>query len=259
MKQRRPSIFVAAIVVLLVAVVIYILVTLNSPVPTFPVELPKADKSPDSDIPDYTHNQYAAVTPETVQAVIASMARPEGYTRSVTVEDFWGDSSSTVEFTVQVSGASTKITTLSRQGIKYILTTDTGTWIWYDTLDEAFYTAAGTPYDGDQWVRVLTYEDLLSLSPEEITGAGYEEHNGVWCVYASYDTPNFGYHSTLWISAVDGLLNAAEIYDGDTLIYRMTGSTADTVIPDDSVFIPPMVEDVPTSVYRISTANTQEQ
>lgn len=256
MKKNRPSIFVVAIVVLLIALVIYILVTLNSPVPTFPVELPKTDNAPDTDIADYPLSQYAEVTPKTVQAVIASMVRPEGYTRSVKVEDFWGDNTAATEFTVQVSGVSTKITTLSQWGIKHILATETGTWIWYDAFDEAFYTDAASPHEGDQWLRILTYEDLLGLSPEEITDAGYGEHNGVWCVYASYDTPNFGYHSTLWISAVDGLLNAAEIYDGETLIYRMTCGTADTTIPDDSVFIPPATENAPADAYRITTANT---
>lgn len=257
MKHKRPTVFIAATVLLLAAVLIYIAVTLNSPVPTPVVELPNRDQTQGPQVSDTVQAQYAAVTPETVQAVIASMARPDGYSRTVTVEDFWADGSAAADLSVQVSGTGTKITAASRQGLKYILTTETGTWIWYDGNEDAYFADGNAPHDGDQWLRMLTYEDLLGLSPDEITAAGYEEHNGVWCVYASYDTSNFGYHTTLWVSAVDGLLAAAEIYDGETLIYRMTGGSVDTAIPDDSVFLPPQTDAAPASAYRFSTAHSR--
>ncbi len=257
MKHKRPTVFIAATVLLLAAVLIYIVVTLNSPVPTPPVELPDENRLEGPQVSDNMLAQYASVTPETVQAVIASMVRPDGYTRSVTVEDFWNGGASAAEFTVQASGTSTKITSITQQGMRYVLTTENGTWIWYDGSDQAFFSEDATPWDGDQWLRTLTYEDLLSLSPQKITAAGYEEHNGIWCVYASYDTANFGYHTTLWVSAADGLLAAAESYDGETLIYRMTGGTVDASIPDDTVFLPPKTDAAPASAYRISTANTR--
>lgn len=257
MKHKRPTLFIAVTVLLLAAVLTYITVILNSPVNTSPVELPNTDRAEGPQVPDGDAAQYAAVTPETVQAVIASIVRPDGYSRSVTVEDFWNGGSAETGFSVQVSGPSTKITAASPQGLKYILTTENGTWVWYDGADSAFFSPAAGAHDGDQWLRMLTYEDLLDLSPEDITAAGYEDHGGVWCVYAGYDTPYFGYHTTVWVSASDGLLSAAEIYDGETLIYRMTGGPADLAIPDDSVFIPPETDNAPKSAYRIATANTQ--
>lgn len=258
MKHRHPPLFFVALMVLLAAVLIYIFITLNSSVPTAVVELPDPSHAVSGDLPGDERIQYAAVTPETVQAVIASMSRPDGYSRSVAVEDLWAGGSSVSEFSVQVSGASTKISSLSAMGMKYILTTDTGVWIWYDGSDDAFYSDRTAPHDGDAWLRVLTYEELLELEPGEITAAGYEEHGGVWCVYASYDSPNFGYHTTVWVSAADGLLSATEIYDGETLIYRMTAGPADTTVPDDSVFTPPMADNAPASAYRIVTANTMQ-
>ena len=257
MKHKRPTVFIAATVILLAAVLIYIIVTLNSPVNTPVVELPDKSKVQGPQISDTALTQCAAVTPESVQAVIASMSRPDGYTRQVAVEDFWDGGSAVTEFSLQVSGASTKITTAYGNSMKYILTTETGTWIWYDDNDTAFFSEQSAPHDGDQWLRMLTYEDLLSLSPQEITEAGYAEHNGVWCVFASYDTANFGYHTTVWVSAADGLLSATEMYDGEELIYRMTGGAVDTSIPDDSVFIPPESDMAPASAYRFATANTR--
>lgn len=257
MKQKKPTIFLAGIIILLAAVLIYIVVELNSDVATAPVVLPDLDRVSTEDVAPEDQTQYAQVTPETVQAVIGAISRPEGYTRSVTVEDFWGDGSSHADqFTIQVSGTSSKITVLADRGNKYILVTDAGTWIWYDDVpDDAYYAPASGLHDGDQWLRTLTYEDFLEMPAEDITAAGYEEHNGVWCVYASYETTSFGYTGTLWISVTDGLLCATEIYDGDTLIYRMTGGAVDTTVPDDSLFIPPYTDNAPESAYLADAQN----
>lgn len=48
--------------------------------------------------------QVVEVTPETVQAAIATLHRPEAYSRSVTVEYLWNGGSSTSEITVSASG-----------------------------------------------------------------------------------------------------------------------------------------------------------
>lgn len=250
MKKKKPPIFLVGIIILLATVLIYIFVELNSDVPTASVVLPDTDRVSTEEVSAEDETRFAQVTPETVQAVIAAISRPDGYSRVVTVEDFWGDGSSADQFTIQVSGTSSKITVVSEKEQKYILVTDAGTWIWYDGIpDDAYYTPTSNTYDGDQWLRTLTYEDLLKMPAEDITAAGYEEHNGIWCVYASYETPNFGYSGTVWVSVTDGLLCAAEIYDGDALIYRMTGGTADTSVPDDSLFIPPQTANAPESAY----------
>lgn len=244
MKSRRSTFFFVVIALLLVLVIAYVVVELNSDADTAPVILPNPDQS--SDVPSTADSAlYAQVTPETVQAVIAAIQRPDGYTRTVTVEDFWGDGSSQkTDFTIQASGQRSKILTVTPAGIKSILVTGDGTWIWYgNDKTNTFHTTSATGYDGDQWLRSLTYEDLLELQAEDITAAGYEEHNGTWCVYVSYQTAHFGYDCTVWVSVSDGLLCATEIYDGTDLIYRMTGGTADTTTPDDSVFLPPQTDD----------------
>lgn len=257
MKKQRPTLFIGVILVLLIAVLGYVFIELNADVVTPSVILPGPDAAvsgqPDAD----RQSAFAQVTPETVQAVVATIRRPDGYSRSVTVEDFWGDGSSSVsEFSIQVSGTSSKITAASRQGLKYILVTDGGTWIWYDRTDaDAFYAPPGDPHEADAWLRTLTYEQFLELPPESITAAGYGERGGVWCVYATYPSAHFGYETTLWISVNDGLLYAAEVYDGETLIYRMTGGAVDLTIPDDSVFTPPATDNAPEAAYAAASQN----
>jgi len=240
MKHKRSTFFFVMIALLLVLVIAYVVIELNADADTAPVILPNSDQVTGSPTPADAA-LYAQITPETVQAVIAAIHRPEGYTRTVSVEDFWGENTSQVtDFTVQVSGQKAKILTLTSAGIKSILVTEDGTWIWYgDDEKNAFHTSSTVGYDGDQWLRSLTYEELLDLPADAITAAGYEEYDGIWCVYASYQTTYFGYDCTVWVSVADGLLRASEIYDDGTLIYRMTGGAVDTAIPDDSFFAPP--------------------
>ena len=240
MNRKHPTILFAAIGVLLILVIAFTIIELTSSAETVPVELPPV--TTETAAPgDANSSAYAKVTPKTVQAVVQTLHRPEGYSRTVTVEDFWGDDASdSTEFTVQVSGSNSKITTGSGNNTKHILVTDDGTWIWYgNSGSNAAYLQPKASYSGDQWLRSLTYEDLLELPADAIESAGYEAHNDVWCIYASYRTEHFGYLCTVWISAADGLLAAAEIHDGDTLIYRMTGGTVDSTVPNDSVFDPP--------------------
>lgn len=64
--------------------------------------------------PDVSENSAGAsdglltlveITPETVQLAIASLERPERYSRTVTVEQFWKGGSGRYDTTVTVSGA----------------------------------------------------------------------------------------------------------------------------------------------------------
>ena len=56
---------------------------------------PEASVSPGTD-PAADGLVRVEVTPETVQNVIATLARPESYYREVTIEDFWGEGESGV-------------------------------------------------------------------------------------------------------------------------------------------------------------------
>ena len=111
------------------------------------------------------------VTPETVQAAVATLHRPEAYSRSVTVEYLWDGGSKTAEMTVSVSGPWSRTDrTLPDGQVRHTVTDGETTYIWYNDENEFFSGPAGnvTP---DMEQAIPTYEDVLSLPVEEIAQA----------------------------------------------------------------------------------------
>ena len=149
--------------------------------------------------------QVVEVTPETVQAAIATLHRPEAYSRSVTVEYLWNGGSSTSEITVSASGG----------------------WSRTDR----------TLPDGQQ--TIPTYEDVLALAPEQIAQADYRMVSDVRCIYVETAEDDWGYVQRYWVSVDTGLLAVAErLQDGET-VYRMAALTVDETAPDAKTFTLP--------------------
>lgn len=83
--------------------------------------------------------QVVEVTPETVQAAIATLHRPEAYSRSVTVEYLWNGGSSTSEITVSASGGWSRTDrTLPDGQTRHAITNGETTYIWYNSETDVF-------------------------------------------------------------------------------------------------------------------------
>ncbi len=170
------------------------------------------------------------VTPETVQSIIASMSRYKSYQRTVGVQYRWESGASEV-ITAQVrvdGGWSRCDVTLASGMVEHSITGDGTVWYWYDeSLDYVQAPAAGQTEDLLQ--HIPTYEDVLALDPSEITDTGYEEKNGVPCVFLEVKREPLGYVERYWISENSGLLKAAETLKDGAAVYAM--SSGDVVSP----------------------------
>ena len=239
--MKRPhsllvSVFAVLAVIVLVCVLFFVCPWLR--LETTPVLLPDAVTGEESPDPaDSSPFRKADVTPETVQAVIASLQRQPAYSRTVTVRTFWQDGSSSETITEQTSAGRT----LLRAGKRNLLIRPDGLWIWYDNADGVYHcTADEAGYaQADVWLRSLTYEDMLALPPRAITGAGYMLFHDASCIYAEYTDGELGYLNRVYVSASTGLLMGCETYDGDTLIYSMTSDAPTLAEPDEALFAPP--------------------
>ena len=179
------------------------------------------------------------VTPETVQAAVATLHRPETYSRSVTVEYLWSGGSKTAEMTVSVSGPWSRTDrTLPDGQVRHTVTDGETTYIWYNDENEFFSGPAGnvTP---DMEQAIPTYEDVLSLPVEEIAQADYRMVSDVRCIYVETAEDDWGYTQRYWVSVDTGLLVVAErLQEGET-VYRMASLTADQSVPDAGTFTLP--------------------
>lgn len=232
-----------------VTVIIVALMLGNTLRRTSHITLPKTEESSSqtSDIPGVSGDVLTVVevTPETVQAAIATLTRPTNYRRTVTVEQFWEGGSGAYETTVMVNGAWTRIDRSMPDGrIRHTITGDENVYIWYNHEDEVYSTAAGN-ISADNEQTIPTYEDILELPVEMIVAADYRMISDIDCIYVETAEDTAGYVLRYWVSVDTGLLTVAEkLLEGEP-VYRMASLSVeqgittemDFTLPDGTVLI----------------------
>ncbi len=170
------------------------------------------------------------ITPETVQAAIESLYRPERYRRTVTVEQIWNGGSGIYEIEAVVSGNWTRTSRTYPNGpARNTITDGQNIYIWYDGDDNVYAAPAGKlPSDTEQFMP--TYEDILQLPPEDILTADYRTLLNIRCIYVE-TAEQEGYTMRFWVSVETGLLIAAERLQGEETVYRMGAPTLDDAEP----------------------------
>lgn len=181
------------------------------------------------------------ITPETVQAAIASLSRPETYGRSILVEYFWTGGSGQQTLYALVHGPWTRIDRSLGSGQTRVSVTDgqvTYIWYGYDSAAPVATLPAGS-ISADDEQSVPTYEDILALPAEDILQADYRALEQLRCIYVETAEDEAGYSLQYWVSVDSGLLVQAEKYWRGTLIYRMSAPLVDQAELDASKFALP--------------------
>ena len=233
--SRRSKMLIILLLVLTAAVIAFALFFMGRGVETTPVTLPSPGQSSAAET-SMPGPERVELTSENVTAVLAELTRAESYSGSVTIEDFWDGGSASTQLQVWVSNGRTRVRGERGGSPRNILVSEGTLYIWYDNVSGVF----SGPWEGsaDEWLRALSYEDVLSLPPEQITGAGYAQLSGEECVYVDYTGGLLGYTYRVYVSVSNGLLMGAEKYDGGSLIYRMFAEY-ELSVPDESLFVPP--------------------
>ena len=242
MKQRGASFYILFVLALLaVGALVYLLAPgrqISTPavtLPTPPAAEPSAPVTPGS-APD---DALIAVTPETVQTVIATLRRIESYSRTLDVRDFWSGGSRSRSVSVWCRGDTLRLRIDSGDAAaENLLIKGDEFWLWYADSDALFHGSA-LPNDADRWQTLLTYERILDAPAADILDAGYTDFNGVSCIFVRWRSGSPGYVSECYIDTDTGLLMGERCYDGETLVYSMDSSAPDVTTPDDSVFALP--------------------
>jgi len=245
MKRRIGSRAYLVIGVVLVALIILIAALLfldtepgsGTAAVTLPSPTASAAVSSGQDRED-DRTVLALVTPETVQAVVASLPQTGAYSRIFTVESFFSGGSSSSLIAVWVRGSGLRVKEVSESAIRNTLILDDQLWIWYDDSTRIFSGRLSdlSPAEVDRYQRLISYQQLLSLDADAILEADYTDYAGCPCIYARYRAGELGYDYRVYVSVDTGLLMGSETWDGDTLIYRMVSDEPDISTPEDEVF-----------------------
>ena len=179
------------------------------------------------------------VTPETVQAAIETLHRPQVYRRSVTVEYLWNSDSGTIELSTAVSAPWTRVDrTLPDGQVRHSITDGETTYIWYNGESEVYTGPAGA-ISADAEETIPTYEDVLALPQDHIVQADYRVVSDVRCIYAETAEDAWGYAQRYWVSVDTGLLVVAERLQKGETVYRMAALEADQTAPPAETFTLP--------------------
>lgn len=184
--------------------------------------------------------QAVEVTPQTVQRVIGTLGRPESFYRELSTETFWEGGSASVPVQVWSDGGWTH----SRQGlpsgaVRHELVGEGTLYYWYEGTP-SYRTAPADQYSADLSQRIPTYETVLDLDPECIRSAGYELWESLPCIQVEVALEEPERLERYWVSVDSGLLVAAETWQGETLLYRMTDTSGVvTPCPADASFALP--------------------
>lgn len=234
-KKNTP--ILAAITVLTVLIVV--LLALNSVRRSAHIHLPEEDVqqgAENGDMDGSAINQIL-VKPDTVQSVIATLYRGTSYSRTVTVEQIWSGGSGISSSSVYVKDGWTRVDTDCADGtVRHSITNGEKTYIWYDAETDYFEGNAGG-FTADNEQSIPTYEDILHIPVEEILTADYRSFGGENCIYVE---TRLSAETKLcwWVSVSTGLLTAAEKYEGDMLVYRMSASEGSAAVLADYFVLP---------------------
>lgn len=237
--RSRIAVLVSVIIVLAVfASFGYTIFSSQPPsvtLPSLPVDSSAATSTPPAD------NQLlrVEVTLDTVQAVVASLSREGSYYRQLSADTFWSGGSSTVTAQAWVDGGYTYVRSVLPGGqVRYTLTDGGTLYYWYEG-DEDFRTAPAGSLSADLSQSIPTYEDVLSLPQQSISGAGYGRREEQSCIYVETAVDELGYLERYWVSVDNGLLIAAETVKGSSLVYSMSATTLQTPCPAGTSFALP--------------------
>lgn len=183
-----------------------------------------------------------AITPQTVQSVIAGLNRWASYGRTVTVEVYYGDQASgTFVADVWVDQGWTRVelaTPMPAVGMQYTIVGEDTLYRWYGN-DRAVTSWPAQDNDPDLAQRIPTYQDVLDLDSDQIVDADYVERDGLACIYVETWVPELAYSERFWVSVDNGLLIAAETWQEEDLLLQMTSSSVNALALDAMDFALP--------------------
>ncbi len=182
------------------------------------------------------------VLPETVQDVIRTMVplRPKSFHRTVTVQTSLGNGTmgSTVNHVWDDFGW-TMVESAWPSGVtEYTIVGEGKVYRWFSG-DRTYKVWDGEEGDANMAQRIPTYEDVLDLNRRAITATGYEEKDGLSCVYVEVAENELGNRERYWVSVETGLLVAAETRKGEETLLLVSSGMVESPVQQGKAFALP--------------------
>ena len=241
MSKKAFIIFIPIVVLLVVVFVVMRNTTPLVNTPSIVLPEPASSQQPLEDA-----STKIELSADNVQAVVKSLDKQESYMSTFNVTSYWTGGQATSAMTVWKRGNDFRVGWDQNGVVKNTLISDGTMYTWYNDSPELVFSASlSSPSSryADSFARLISYEELLTLPSDSILETGYVDKLDTPCIYVSYVTNGYSnYVNQIYVSVLSGLPVAAEIYEGDSLIYSMESSSSDLSTPKDDIFVPPSKE-----------------
>jgi len=197
-------------------------------------QLPK--REPTHDLSDNYVNKIESVelTADNVGSVIATLKRPDAYSRDIAVVSFWDGGTASLNFSVSemdgmvsIRNSAIQKTVIIRDGLVFMRYDGESKWL---TLSEEERAA-------DEYQMIPTYEDIISLDHTAIQNVELSaDESGDPIIVVTVHAGTLGYTTIYSVSVRYGLLVSAMVFDGETLVRTVTAGACELSSPDPSVF-----------------------
>lgn len=240
MESKNRTIFVVLIAVVIVVAVFSSFGLNLFPPQTVRLSLPQVSAPVGGDpaegdfVTDTSRYVRVEVTPVTVQDVIRTLTpiQPESYYRTITVQTALGNGAvGTTTNRVWVDFGWTRVESTWPNGVvEHTILGGGRVYRWFEG-DETWNEWEEGERDANTAQRIPTYQDVLDLNFRLITSAGYEDVDGVPCIYAEVSTNEVGNRERYWVAVSNGLLTAAETAKGEDVILSMSSTQVEMPVP----------------------------
>lgn len=182
------------------------------------------------------------VRPETVQDVIRTMVplQPKSFHRTVTVQTALGGGAmgTTVNHVWLDFGWTMVESTWPGGTVEHTLVGEGKVYRWFSG-DRTVQVWDGDEHDANMAQRIPSYEDVLDLKQADITATGYEEKDGLPCVYIEVAENELGNRERYWVSVETGLLVAAETKKGEETLLLVSSGMVESPVGQGEAFALP--------------------
>lgn len=178
-----------------------------------------------------------SISAENVVQVVRELKRPENYYFETTCELFSSGTSSKQFRKTWKQGEWQRIDLISSSGTTSMhVIYGNGNAFYWEPNSRTYYQTKAGDISADDMQMIMTYEDLLTLTSDEIISASFITYENQGCIYVVAQPMDLGYQTQYWISTESGLLLAGQAKKDGVVFYTARVSALSIGNQDDTVF-----------------------
>lgn len=244
MKKRSTTALIAAMAVVAAGVFVSFFLSFSNQDAEHVITLPGQgsaviDTSPEIEESNRQMIQTITVDASNIQAVVASLSRPETYQCQSELRYFYRDTQAVMRSQLWKQGSLIRTSELAEDGQagQQALLTDSWVYLWNGDTPYARY--ARQESDADLYSLTPTYEDLLLVEPGDILAGEVCDVDGQMCLFVRSRDRLTGEEEQWYVLVENGLLLYAEGTLDGAATYRYQLSELLLEQPEPSVFLLP--------------------